>query len=126
MRPVSHKHCSIVSINPDIRDKSSQITFGLGSYGASFILNCIFLRCGFDINFPLVLRYLKGFEKNIFYKTLKLSDYKKIEIQIYFKDYFATGISVCHNVPDFDDGMRSYFSISFVGLTVYIAKCYAI
>lgn len=123
MRPVNHKHCSVVSINPEIHDKSSQFTFGLSSYGISFVLNCIILRCGFDINFPFVLRYLKGFEKNLFCKTIKLSDQKKLDIQIYFKDYFSTGLSICHNVPDFEKGKRSYISICLLGFFIYIAKC---
>lgn len=110
-------------INPEFHDSSMQLTSGISSYGISFILNCVILRCGFNINFPLVLRYLKGYEKNLFCKTIKLSDCKKLETQIYFKDYFATGVSVCHNVPDFGGGTRSYISICLLGFCVYISLC---
>ena len=126
MRKIHKKRYNIIDINPDIYDKTVQLICGVSGYGLSLICNFIFIKFGIDINFPVEIHLLKGFSKNLFYKSKKLKNGHKLEIQCYFKDILNTGISICHNVPDNDLDRRSYISISFLGLSLYIADCYCL
>ena len=126
MRPIKNAHRSILSINQNVCDRSFQFACGVSGAGISFIVNLIVTKFGINIDFPLQIHILHGFEKNFLYRCKELKNGHKMEIQCYFKDVLNTGISICHNVQGIDYGKRSYVSISFLGFSVYIANCYDI
>ena len=126
MRQINKKHFSIFSINSDVHDKSWRFVCGFCGAGISFICSLILVNFGININFPLEMHIFHGFTKNLYYKSMKWKNGHKLEIQCYFKDNLNTGVSLCHNVPDFDLDMRSYISISILGFTVYIADSYCL
>mgnify|MGYP000114558391 FL=1 len=124
MRQINRKHYNIITVNPDIHGNHLRLICGISGEGISAICNLILINGGIDIIFPLEIHVFHGFAKNIFYKSKKLRNGHKLEIQCYFKDILNTGISICHKVPDSDLDVRSYISISMLGFTVYIADSY--
>ena len=104
--------------------KPLQFTVGVWTFGLSVITNLGIFRSAFGFDFPFAIRCFGGIEKNLFCRTKKLSNKNKLEIQLYFKDSLSTGLSVCYKTPNLQSGIRSYISLSCLGLCLYIAKIY--